>query len=208
MAFGDNMKEVDDPSIKQNDPDYIQTNQKLIHEERIRNAPQIVQDYYAGKVNQFDKGLFKVLVAKPHNRVIFFVMIFCLVIVFINGNISGRDNIKVVNGYECELQAFSYDDKVFASVKIHPLAKTKKKLESLNIAPDDSPYFPVFIEYYGISESEVQMKFNENNDGEVFLDTQIFRTSTDDYDIIKVAATVKVGDHQEELSVKVSHKLQ
>ena len=123
MAFGDNMKETREPSQDNekkssleilesilNDPNpHIETMQQQIHEERIRNAPKIVQDFYAGKVNQFDKGLFKVLVAKKSNRIIFIILILCLLIVFINGNLGNRKNLKVINGYECELQSFSYD---------------------------------------------------------------------------------------------------
>ena len=118
MAFGDNMKETREPSQDNekkssseilesilNDPNpHIETMQQQIHEERIRNAPKIVQDFYAGKVNQFDKGLFKVLVAKKSNRIIFIILILCLLIVFINGNLGNRKNLKVISGYVCELQ--------------------------------------------------------------------------------------------------------
>lgn len=207
MAFGENMKETEDPSIKKNNPDYIETMQAQIHEERIRNAPKIVQDYYAGRAVKFEKGLFRVLVAKKSNRFIFFVMLFCLVISFVCGTLSGKDNIKAVNGYECELQSFVYDDKCYASIKVHPLAKTKKKLEKLS-TDDGEMYFPVHAEFYGISSSDVQMKFDESPDGTVFLEPLILRTSTDDYDIIKVAALIRIGDVQEELSVKAVHKLQ
>lgn len=222
MAFGDNMKESYDPSSKHNpespafmdsllndeNPECIETNQKSIHEERIRNAPQIVKDYYAGKVNHFEKGLFRVLVAKKSNRIIFFIMLFCLVIVFINGNISHRDSLKVINGYECELNSFAYDDKVFASIKIHPVAKTKKKLEKMEVPEGKEVYFPVKIDVYGITKSGVQIKFEEIPQGKIFYEQQIFRTSSVDCDIITVACNVKISDKQEELSVKVSRNLQ
>ncbi len=221
MAFGDNMKEYIDPSSKINpddprfmdsllndeNPDVIETNRKLIHEERIKNAPKIVQDYYAGKVNNFQKGLFRVLVAKKSNRIIFVVMIFCLFIVFINSNIANQNNLKVINGFECELNSFAYDDMIFSNVKIHPIAKTKTKLEQLKKKSETEIFFPVYIEYYGITDSDVQIKVDKTSQGKIFLDEQIFRTSFEDYDIITVACIVKIGDEQEELSVKVSHNL-
>lgn len=222
MAFGDNMKETYDPSGKTNpenpafmnsllndeNPECIETNQRLIHEERIRNAPKIVQDYYAGKVNHFEKGLFRVLVAKKSNRIIFFIMLFCLVIVFINGNLSNRNNIKVVSGYECELKAFAYDDTVYADVKIHPVAKTKKQLAKIEIPEGKELFYPVDAVFYGITESGVQIQFADVPQGKLFDKEQILRTSSVDCDIITVLCRVRINDKEEELSVKVSHSLQ
>lgn len=224
MAFGDNMKETRDPSQENdkkssseilesllNDPNppHIETMQQQIHEERIRNAPKIVQDFYAGKVNQFDKGLFKVLVAKKSNRIIFIVMIFCLLIVFINGTVGGgRKNLKVVNGYECELQSFSYDGTCYASLRIHPVAQTRKRLEKITEDPDHKMYYPMYAAFRGITQAEIEVPMEQEFAEELFLDEQILRTSTDDCDIMYIICKVRIGNKEEELKAKVSHKIQ
>lgn len=222
MAFGDNLKETKDPSqnpddktaseilesILNNPNPSIETNQQAIHEERIKNAPKIVQDYYAGKVNQFDKGLFKVLVAKKSNRIIFFIMLFCLLIVFINGTVGNRSNIAVINGYECELHGFVYDGICHASIKIHPIKKTKKILEKAVENPDFDTVYPVTASFSGITESDAIIEFDSQCKEQILLDEKILRTSIDDCDIIYIICKVKIGDKEGELKTKVSHKVQ
>ncbi|MBS7311593.1 MAG: hypothetical protein KIG70_10485 [Treponema sp.] len=222
MAFGDNMKETREPSQDNekkssseilesilNDPNpHIETMQQQIHEERIRNAPKIVQDFYAGKVNQFDKGLFKVLVAKKSNRIIFIILILCLLIVFINGNLGNRKNLKVINGYECELQSFSYDGTCYASLKVHPIAKKKKLLEKIQENPEHSDYYPLYVSFSGITQAEVTVPIGHDFAERLFIDEQILRTSIDDCDIIYITCKVKIGNSEEELKTKVSHKIQ
>ena len=45
-------------------------------EERIKNAPKIVQDYYAGRVNQFTRNPFKAFFANRFNRFMFVFSLF------------------------------------------------------------------------------------------------------------------------------------
>lgn len=209
MAFGENMKEIEDPSLK--NPDGSETYVSSIHEERIKNAPQIVQDYYAGKACKFEKGLFRVLVAKKSNRMIFIVMIMLAAIVFIKNNLSNGENLAVIDGYECELSSFSYDDTVFASVKIHPVQKKRqeiKKQKEADEVPLDKLEKDIKIIFYGINDSGAQIVFDEELSGKVFDNQQFFRTSNIDCDIIIVKANIKIGNENQEISVKVSKKMQ
>lgn len=211
MAFWDNMKETEDPSQKVAGSEYAENNSRLFHEERMKNAPQIVRDYYDGTAPKFEKGLFRALVSTKSNRLIFLVMIFCFAIVFIANNFSNAGNLKVVSGYECELQAFSYDGTLFASVKIHPLKETKKKLEKLEKqkTETDAPLeFPVRIEFYGVSEDGISMKLEKEASGTVFLNSNIYRTDSEDYNIQTVVADVFIGGESGRMSVKVSRKIQ
>ncbi|MGN0740064.1 MAG: hypothetical protein ACI4LX_07825 [Treponema sp.] len=202
------MKETEDPSQKEAGYENAENNSRFFHEERMKNAPKIVQDYYNGTGLKFEKGLFRVLVAKKSNRIIFLIMVFCFAIVFITNNFSNKGNLKVINGYECELQSFSYDDRLFASVKIHPVKKTKTQLSNQEKKSGESVSFPVKIVFYGISESGVQMKFQQDVNGEIFLNSNIYRTESDDYNVTDVIAEVSVGDESGELSVKVNRRLQ
>lgn len=209
MAFGDNMKEIEDPSL--NNPDTSETYVSSIHEERIKNAPKLVQDYYAGKACKFEKGLFRVLVAKKSNRCIFIIMIMLAAIVFIKTNLGNTENLSVVDGYECELKAFSYDETVFSSVKIHPVAKTRnqiKKEKTSDEIPLEKLEKDVKISFCGYTDAGAQVPFEKNVSGKIYDIEQIFRTSTIDYDIIKVSAVVTVGSETSEISVNVSKKLQ
>lgn len=209
MAFGDNMKEIDDPSLK--NPDDSEKYESSIHDERIRNAPQLVQDYYAGKACKFEKGLFRVLVAKKSNRCIFIIMIMLAAIVFIKNNLSNNGNITVLDGYECELQSFSYDETVFASVKIHPMAKTRqqlKKEKSSEEIPLEKLEKEVKISFCGITDADAKVPFEEEVTGKVYDSQQFFRTSTKDYDIIKVSAFITVGSESNEITVNVNKKVQ
>lgn len=208
MPFWENMKETEETSQKTSDYENAENNSRLFHEERMKNAPKIVQDYYNGTGLKFEKGLFKVLVAKKSNRIIFLIMIFCFAILFITNNLANKGNLKVINGYECELQSFSYDDRLFASVKIHPLKKTKAQLSNQEKKEGKTISFPVNIVFYGISESGVQMEFQNDINGEIFLNSNIYRTDSDDYNVTDVIARVSVGDESGELSVKVNRRLQ
>ena len=208
MPFWENMKETEETSQKTSDYENAENNSRLFHEERMKNAPKIVQDYYNGTGLKFEKGLFKVLVAKKSNRIIFLIMVFCFAILFITNNFSNKGNLKVINGYECELQSFSYDDRLFASVKIHPLKKTKTQLSNQEKKEGKTISFPVNIVFYRISESGVQMEFQNDINGEIFLNSNIYRTDSDDYNVTDVIARVSVGDESGELSVKVNRRLQ
>lgn len=210
MAFGDNMKEMEDPSVKQDFTNY----QSSIHEERIKNAPKIVRDYYNGTGIKFEKGLFRVLVANKTNRMIFVVMIFMLLIVFIKGQFGNTPNLKVVNGYECELHSFSYDSKIYANIKIHPVSKTRRELKkeeekTVEEFGNENTGKKIHIEMYSIDKDDIQIKFDESDYNTALLgESNIFRFSSDDYDIKKVCAIVEIGGEKEELSVAVEVKEQ
>lgn len=212
MAFGDRLTEIKDTQT--GEPDDFEYKSE-IHDERIKNAPKIVRDYYNGTGIKFTKGLFKVLVATKSNRIIFVVMIMCAAIVFIKANLSGMQNIKVVNNYECELNAFSYDETVYASVKVHPLSKFKKELEKKMSEKDSGAESPeglepyeVFIEFTGNTSDGREVAFMESCSGQVLDKVVFFRTSVTDCDIINVNCKVNIAGITQDLSAKVVKKLQ
>ena len=205
MAFGDRLTEIKDPS--QNETDF-ENYKSEIHEERLKSAPKIVRDYYNGTGIKFTKGLFKVLVASKGNRMIFLVMIFCFAIVFIKGQLAGSGNVKVVSGYECELNAFSYDDVVYANVKVHPVAKLRKEFEETGKQNIELKPSKVFMIFTGVTSTETMVPFEEKIEGEISDKTVFFRTSSPDYDIISLNCAVNINGESKELTVKVTHKVQ
>ncbi len=163
------------------------------HEERIRNAPKIVQDFYAKNGKIFTKGIFRSLVATKLNRIMLLMVAFCAIIVFFVHMFGNNPAIRVCSDFECELNAFAYDDKVYASVKIHPLKKLREA--GAKISGEAGGLFE-FEDKDGavLSKKEASCKLGENA---VFL-----RTSAEDYDIIKVSAEVKIGQESVVLFTK------
>ena len=122
MAFYDNIPETRAPGGEGEAENLVF---RYNREERVKNAPKIVQDYYAGKLAP-TKGLFKVLVATKFNRMMLLTVALCFVVVMIVNTFSNRPSLAVAAGFELELSAFTYDESVFAQVKIHPLKKSLK----------------------------------------------------------------------------------
>lgn len=168
-------------------------------EERIRNAPQIVQDFYSGKV-KIEKGFFKILVANKFNRfMLFTVALFSVVTLGVN--FLRNPTLGVCAGFECELSAFSYGDEIFAQVKIHAL---KKSLSDEKFKIDE----------YVSEKKEAAAIFDFFNAGgevathsqkSVFLQKSGFflRTNVPNYDIIKVRAQVEILGERIELNANV-----
>lgn len=222
MAFGDDLKETYDPKTEGPESDNPQFHYYYNHKERISNAPKIVQDYYNGTGLKVTKGLFKVLVSTKQNRIIFLMMVFCLAIVLILSTFHGRGNIGVLEGYEAELSSFVYDQKLYTSVKVHPVKKTRNSIESikkkeLKNVPDNkinqkleelksSMGKNVSVTFEGVYDADVTQKIPGEVNGVVFDTTEFFRTNSTECDIIKVRALVKIGKEEMVLVSTVANK--
>lgn len=167
--------------------------------ERISNAPKIVQDYYAGKM-KMPRGIFKILVANKFNRVMLFTVALFFVVV-LGVNFLQNPTLGVCAGFECELSAFAYGDEVLTQVKIHAL---KKSLRDKNFR----------IEEYVAKNLEAAAIFEFfNTDGEIASRSQksaalkknefFLRTSVPNYDIIEVKAFVEILGERLELKANI-----
>lgn len=160
-------------------------------EERLKNAPQIVQDYYSGKSGRPVKGLFKVLFSTKGNRVLFISMV--LFIAFIWGfNFLSSNKSSTINDVNCELKAFLYSEEIFVSLELK-----ESKNNSEHIEKKVSVIFES-IDNANSVNSKQEAIYEVYNGKQLFL-----RTKFIDYDIIKVKAYVTVGDKQKELSASV-----
>ena len=185
-------------------------NEYKVNYERIKRAPKIVQDFYNGTGIKFEKGLFKVLVAKKSNRNIFMIMIFMFIITFITSNLSNKSNLTVINGYECELTSFVYEQKTFFNVKIHPIKKTRLKLEKLlkdnnkNLIQEQNS-LPIQISFSALTEDGKTIYIDDIIKSNVFLDSNIYNKSIEHYNIKNVYANILIGDKQDTINVKVNN---
>lgn len=200
MAFYDNIPETR-PAEGEDSSDGMVF--RYNREERIKRAPKIVQDYYAGKMNP-TRGLFRVLVATKFNRFMLFTVALCFAVVLIVNTFSARPNLATAAGFEFELSAFCYDESVYAQVKVHPL---KKSLNDKN--------FP--IDQYIKDEEAVSAIFSfVDADGQTLDKIQksakieknafFLRTNSSDYDIIKVEASAEILGQKVDLTSKVARR--
>ncbi|MDE6718780.1 MAG: hypothetical protein K2J68_02870 [Treponemataceae bacterium] len=167
--------------------------------ERINNAPKIVQDFYSGKM-KIEKGFFRILVANKFNRVMLFTVALFFVVV-LGVNFLQNPTLGVCAGFECELSAFAYGDEILAQVKIHAL---QKSLRDKNFRIDE--YVAEKKEVAAIfdfldGESEIATRSQKSG----FLQKNEFflRTNVPNYDIIKVCAQVEILGERVELSANV-----
>ncbi|MBR7064391.1 MAG: hypothetical protein IKI31_04525 [Treponema sp.] len=161
------------------------------HDERVKNAPKIVKDFYEGKSTP-PKGFFKILTASPVNRMgLFSIFVFMSVIILFS-HTNGKSYQKNVGGMQFSLSSFSFSDEVFVSVSYEK--SLKKKIENAEAK----------IEIYTIDNQNAIVDFYEEN---VFFDdadeSVIIRKKFTDYDIVKVRAVVLFNDETKTLTANV-----
>lgn len=159
-------------------------------EERLKNAPQIVRDYYDGKMNP-TKGLFRVLVSTKQNKFLLLSIFIFAAFIWIFNFFSNRQTKQFLGTY-LELQAFSYEDDVYASLKFDEIpVKNRNGLTA-----------PVQAVFYAYDNSGLVSDKAEV--GDFFSGNELFlRTKFKDYDIIKVICEVSSASESRELTAYV-----
>ncbi len=139
--------------------------------ERLAHAPQIVKDYYDGKIVAFKPGLFKALVATRGNRFMLFALVICFLIVVFYGFFGAKENEDSKFGVHFSLSAFTYEqlgENIYVNLKIDP--PTKKFVE------DYDGEIPVKIEFFTVNaEGEISGKntvLAKYNGKKLFLEKQ------------------------------------
>ena len=200
MAFYDNIPETR-PAEGEDSSDGVVF--RYNREERIKRAPKIVQDYYAGRMNP-TRGLFRVLVATKFNRFMLFTVALCFAVVLIVNTFSARPNLATAAGFELELSAFCYDESVYAQIKVHPL---KESLNDKNFLIDQyikdeeavSAIFS-FVDADGQTLDKIQKS------AKIEKNAFFLRTNSPDYDIIKVEASAEILGQKVDLTTKVARR--
>ena len=169
-------------------------------EKRIANAPQIVQDYYNGKMKPV-RGI-KIFFQKQNIWILFALILFVGAAWVYSGLNSTRAYGKI-DGVNFELQAFSFEQHIYATVKTFRTKKNQEKYEK-----NGEKYKPakVEVEFFAIeqnnqvSDKSFSSIIFENNE-------EYIRAKFTDFDIIRVDAIVKLNDKQIELSGVIKNKL-
>jgi len=165
-----------------------------------KNEPQFAQDIGNG-VNQPKRGFFRVLVSTRGNRSIFFVMCVAFaIIIFVN--IFGKNPEEcVVNGIDCNITSFSFEDKVYVSVELKNKddGESKKNKNSETKLASPKKVAAKFI-LYNTDKAESA----ESDDECVFTGkTTYIRETFEDYDIAEVKCAITSADENATITSKV-----
>ena len=162
-------------------------------EKRIANAPQIVQDYYNGKMKPV-RGI-KIFFQKQNIWILFALILFVGAAWFYSGLNSTRAYGKI-DDVNFELQAFSFEQQIYATVKTF---RTKKNQEKYKKNEEEYKPSKVEVEFFAIeqnnqvSDKSFSSIIFKNND-------EYLRAKFTDFDIIRIDAIVRLNDKHIELS--------
>jgi hypothetical protein len=160
-------------------------------ERRIKEAPQIVKDYYSGKLEP-PKGFIKVLIATPARKMLFFSIIaLCIVIAFLSYTMD-TDSEGAVSDIQMALSAFSFEETVYISIQLKENSRfsgTKTVLARLSVINADNQV---------LETRELVKNYTGSED---FL-----RTTITDYDILRVEAVISTQDAEVTLKTAITRK--
>lgn len=179
-------------------------------EERLKNAPEIVREYYAGRGPRPVKGLFRALTATRGNRFLLASVAFFAAFVWIFSLLSGR-NDGTVGGVPAKFSAFLYEDSVYVSLSLRARGPERDAAVE-NVPPAAAaqgassesggrsfPVRAVFTAWDADGQVAGTASAEDFYDGaELFL-----RTKFRNYDIIRVTAEVTAGGETKELRTGV-----
>ncbi|MCR4821960.1 MAG: hypothetical protein K5873_03695 [Treponema sp.] len=192
---------MDFSKIEESREDKVSEEEQMVfhysREERLKHAPEIVRDYYSGKFAPYKGGLLKSLVNTRGNRLLLVTIVFAFGIIWFVNYFGPQKSSAVLAGVDVHLSAFSYDDAVYASLKIEEAPKKKRGDFARGI-----PVTAVISAYDSENSLLSEKKLLGKYDGkEVFL-----RTTFTDYDIIKVSALCTINDSYASLESEIEKR--
>ncbi|MCR5495898.1 MAG: hypothetical protein K6F15_09700 [Treponema sp.] len=154
-------------------------------EERIKNAPKIVQDYYSGKFDNSSRGLFKTLFATRGNRFMFAGILIFMIFIWVYSFIIDSA-FSSVCGSKVDFKSFAYEETIYSSLKFNSLDEKALKQNKDSLPVKLRVTLSAVDSAGGISD-EVQEIV-------IFSGEELFvRTKFSDYDIVKVDAVIYDG---------------
>ena len=160
-------------------------------EDRLKDAPTVVKKYYAGELPTAPKGLFKALVHTKSSRFTFMALILVLALVVALIFFGPKANQNSIGNTEFNLSAFSFEEKVFVSIK------TETKINQTEIQ------IPLEISISAL-DKESQILNQEKIETVITENEEFIRTIFTDYDIISVEVEVLNTESKEKISLSCS----
>lgn len=167
--------------------------------ERLKTAPKEVQDYYNGNWKGPPKGFFKALVHTTGSKFIFAALCFVLAISVVMMIVNSRENITTFANVKSEISAFSFQDIVYISL----LCKQENITEENKTDIIKNNGIKVVLKALDAQNNVIN--FSEQED--FFTKNEIFfRTTFQDYDIIRVMAEITIKGQTETIFCNVEKK--
>ena len=160
-------------------------------EDRLKDAPTVVQKYYAGELPTAPKGLFKALVHTKSSRFTFMALILVLALVVALIFFGPQANQNSIGNTEFNLSAFSFEEKVYVSIK----TQSKVKQEEIQI-PLEISISALDKESQILNQEKIETVITENE--------EFIRTIFTDYDIISIGVEVLNTESKEKISLSCS----
>lgn len=158
-------------------------------EERLKNAPQIVKDYYDGKMNP-PRGFFKVLVSTRANKFLFFTLVVLTAFSLVYGKVMGASSKGELAGIKYELSSFAYDEEVFSSVKV---SATPEQIKN-----------PVKVQVtFYLTDADKQTGSGYEEELLLVNTEDYIRLKIQDYEYTRCTAIVKAGSESVQLECSV-----
>ena len=160
-------------------------------EDRLKDAPTVVKKYYAGELPTAPKGLFKALVHTKSSRFTFMALILVLALVVALIFFGPKANQNSIGNTEFNLSAFSFEEKVYVSIK------TQSKVNQPEIQ------IPLEISISAL-DKESQILNQEKIETVITENEEFIRTIFTDYDIISIGVEVLNTETKEKISLSCS----
>ncbi len=156
-----------------NDFDNGELNFHYKRENRIKNAPDIVQSHY-DKTDSAPKGIFKSLLATKSSRFLFGSIVLLLIMIFFVRNIDNITKPNSIQGISVDVSAFLFENTIYVTV-------TAKETEITEL--------PLTVSFRGINEANEIVEMS--NIYSIFDGNENFyRTTFEKYDIIRVECDI------------------
>ncbi len=155
-------------------------------EERLKSAPQIVRDYYDGKLKPV-RG-FKVLWVNKSNRYILLALIIFVGFVWVYTALNNTRSSTTINNIIFEQTSFAFQEEIYVNIKI----KNKKADGKSAPVKITAEVFFINVDNQVVEKKELSLVYQN---GEEALTTKVT-----DYDIIRVDTIITAGDKEKELS--------
>ena len=160
-------------------------------EDRLKDAPTVVKKYYAGELPTAPKGLFKALVHTKASRFTFMALILVLALVVALIFFGPKANQNSIGNTEFSLSAFSFEEKVYVSIK------TQSKINQPEIQiPLELTISALDMEKQVVNQEKIETVITENE--------EFIRTIFTDYDIISIGVEVLNTESKEKISLSCS----
>lgn len=162
-------------------------------DERLARAPENVRKYYRGEMAPV-KG-FKALVNGP-NKYILFALVFFVGVTWVYSGFNKSRNYMKIEGLDCEVVSYSFEDQVYSSVSVKWNPKTEKKAKGNRDVKAE--IFLIDGDKQVVNKEVQSLTYTESDN-----ETKYMRVRNTDFDIMRCDVIITVNGIEKEISTAV-----